>query len=790
MRAETLKRLEYDKILSRLAAFCVSAAGRELALALRPIDDREAIRRAQAETTEGTELLRLEPLADLGGWPDVRREVARAQQGGVLEPGELFAVGQALKACRQYKKFFAERAERYPLMGGIAAGIGSFAALEKEIFAAILPGPEVADHASPALAGIRRRLAALQQEVRDRLDSLVRSPAVQKYLQEPLVTQREGRYVIPVKQEFRAQVPGIVHDQSASGATVFIEPLAVVEVNNEIRRLRAAERQEIERILARLSALVAAAAEEVSVSLERLARLDFILARARYSRELDAREPEFDFRRTFFDLKGARHPLLGGGAVPVDIRIGEDFDTLVITGPNTGGKTVALKTAGLLVLMAQSGLHVPVEEGTRLGFFRRVFADIGDEQSIEQSLSTFSGHMKNIVAILREAGPDSLVLLDELGAGTDPVEGAALAQAILERLQEKGAKTVATTHYSELKNFAHARERVENACVEFDVVTLMPTYRLITGRPGGSRAFAIARRLGVDAALVERARSFMSAEQVALTDLLAGLEEKRQLAAREREEARRAKEEALALKERYAELERSLSERRQEILGGAAREARQIVRRAREEAEEIVREMRARASEEASADRERAIYELRRRIREAEDRLISPEPGGPDGDRGEVPENVGPGQEVYLPRFRQQGCVVAAAGEGQFVVQVGAVKLTLPKEEMRLAEKSGDSGQGQKPKGAGLLMAEKAKEVSLSVSVRGMRVAEALEVVEKYLDDAVLAGLPRVYVIHGKGTGTLRSVIQEQLKKDRRVKSFRLGEHGEGGAGVTVVELV
>jgi DNA mismatch repair protein MutS2 len=439
--------------------------------------------------------------------------------------------------------------------------------------------------------------------------------------------------------------------------------------------------------------------------------------------------------------------------------------------------------------MAQSGLHVPAREGTRLGFFRRVFADIGDEQSIEQSLSTFSGHMKNIVAILREAGPDSLVLLDELGAGTDPVEGAALAQAILERLQEKGVKTVATTHYSELKNFAHARERVENACVEFDAVTLMPTYRLITGRPGGSQAFAIARRLGMDAALVERARSFLSAEQVVLTDLLAELEEKRQLAAREREEARRAREEALALKERYAELERSLRERRQEILGGAAREARQIVRRAREEAEEIVREMRARASEEASAERERAIYELRRRIREAEDRLVSPEPGEPDGARGEAPENVRPGQEVYLPRFRQQGCVVAAAGEGQFVVQVGAVKLTLPKDEMRLAEKSEDSGQGQKPKGAGLLMAEKAKEVSVSVSVRGMRVAEALEVVEKYLDDAVLAGLPRVYVIHGKGTGTLRSVIQEQLKKDRRVKSFRLGEHGEGGAGVTVVEL-
>ncbi len=793
MHAQTLKRLEYDKILNRLASFCVSAAGRELALALRPLTEREPILRAQAETTEGRELLRLEPLTDPGGWPDVRREISRAQQGSTLAPGELFAVGQALEACRRYQKFFARRRERYPLLGEIGSAIGNFATLEKDIFAAILPGPAVSDHASPALAGIRRRLAGLQQESRERLEHLIRSPDIQKYLQEPLVTMREGRYVIPVRQEFRARVPGIVHDQSASGATIFIEPMAVVEANNEIRRLQAAERREIEKILAALSAQVAAAAEELAVSLDCLGRIDFILAKARYSQALDAQEPEIAPGRPFFHFKGARHPLLTGGVVPIDVRLGEDFDTLIITGPNTGGKTVALKTAGLLVLMAQSGLHVPAA-GARLGVFGRVFADIGDEQSIEQSLSTFSAHMQNIVQILAEADAGSLVLLDELGAGTDPVEGAALARAILERLQGKGAKTIATTHYSELKEFAHGRQGMENACVEFDAVSFQPTYRLLTGRPGGSQAFAIALRLGVDAALIARAREFLSKEQAALADLLQELERDRQLAAQEREEAGRLKEEARQLKERYLEMEKDLTARRQEILKKAAQEARYLVRQARREVEEIIREMRARANEEAQAAMEKAILEARRKIRDAAEKIPAPEFPAEKGE-GEVPAEVRAGQEVYLPGFNQTGWVVAPAGDGQAQVQVGAIKLTLPLKEMRLVrrEPAAAGKHGEKAAGTSAstgLGADKVKDISVNLDLRGRRAGEALLEVEKYLDDAILAGLSRVYLIHGKGTGALRAAIQEQLKTDRRVKSFRLGEPGEGGAGVTVVELV
>ncbi|MEW6275106.1 MAG: endonuclease MutS2, partial [Bacillota bacterium] len=775
--SQDLKRLEYEKILSRLASFCVSAAGRELALALQPLTEREPIRRALAETTEGRELLRLEPLADLGGWPDVRREVHRAQQGGTLEPGELFAVGQALEACRRYKKFFAERRERYPLLGEIGSAIGNFATLEKNIFAAILPGPEVSDHASPALAGIRRRLAGLQQESKERLDNLIRSPGIQKYLQEPLVTLREGRYVIPVKQEFRAQVPGIIHDQSASGATLFIEPMTVVETNNEIRRLQAAERQEIDKILGALSDQVAAAAEELAVSLDRLGRIDFILAKARYSLMLDAWEPEIDPGRPFFNFQGARHPLLTGGVVPIDVRLGEDFDTLIITGPNTGGKTVALKTAGLLVLMAQSGLHVPAVSA-RLGVFGRVFADIGDEQSIEQSLSTFSAHMQNIVRILAEADAGSLVLLDELGAGTDPVEGAALARAILERLQGKGAKTIATTHYSELKEFVHGRQGMENACVEFDAVTLQPTYRLLTGRPGGSQAFAIALRLGVDANLIAQARGYLSKEQAALADLLQEVERDRQLAARDREEAGRLKDEVRQLKERYLEMEKDLAARRQEILKRAAQEAQYLVRQVRREVEEIVREMRARANEEAQAEREKAIFEARRKIRGVAEKIPAPEFPAEKGE-GEVPAEVKAGQEVYLPGFNQTGCVVAPVGDGQAQVQVGAVRLTLPLHELRLVRKEPAPAErpGEKLAGAGLT-AGKTKDISVNLDLRGRRAGEALLEIEKYLDDAVLAGLPRVYLIHGKGTGALRAAIQEQLKTDRRVKSFRLGEHG------------
>ncbi|MDK2888237.1 MAG: mismatch repair protein MutS2 [Thermoanaerobacter sp.] len=785
MDERTLKRLEYDKVLEHLARYTISSLGRERVLSLRPVTDRQAIQTWQAETTQARELLRLEPGADFGGWHDIRRQLQRAVQGAVLEPQELFETGQTLGALQRIRKFFAGRAGRYPLLEEIAFKIGNFNELERKIKKAILPGGEIADDASPALSSIRRRLLRAQQQVRELLENIIRSPAYQKYLQDPIVTIREGRYVVPVKQEYRSQVPGIIHDQSASGATLFIEPMAVVESNNEVRRLQVMEKQEIERILGELSRAVAARGEELAQSLEALGQLDFILARARYSEHLDAVEPRL-LPAPRLNLRQARHPLLTGEVVPISVHLGYQFDTLVITGPNTGGKTVTLKTIGLLALMAQSGLHIPVAVGSELGVFNAIFADIGDEQSIEQSLSTFSSHLTNIVGILNQAGPGSLVLLDELGAGTDPDEGAALAQAILERLHEMGARTVATTHYSQLKNFAFTRERVENASVEFDAVTLKPTYRLLIGKPGASNAFEIARRLGLAPDVVERARSFMTVEQVQVADLMQQLERARQQAERELEEARRVREEAEELRARYRALKEELAARRENLLSRAREEARLLVKRARQEAEEAIRELRARLADEAARVREEAIREAREKLAGMQERL-QPEPAAsaPPG-AGAVPKTVSVGQTVFLPRFNQTGTVVAPPEDGEVQVQVGMIKINVPLGELRLPAGE-ESSRGEVRVSA--LMEDKVRSISTRLDLRGLRAEEALQEVEKYLDDATLAGLSRVFLVHGKGTGALRAAIQQRLKTDRRVKSFRLGEHGEGGTGVTVVDL-
>lgn len=784
MDERTLKRLEYHKILERLASYAISPLGREGALALSPVTDRQTILTWQAQTTQGRELLRLDPNADLGGWYDIRQAVTRAARGVVLEPEDLFAVGQTLAACRRIKRFFAERPNRYPLLEEIGARLGSFAELEKKITGAILPGREVSDQASPALANIRRRLLSAQKQVKERLENIIRSPVYQKYLQDPIVTIREGRYVVPVKQEHRAQVPGIVHDQSASGATLFIEPMVVVESNNEVRRLQVAEKQEIAKILGELSAGVASRAEEISLSLEALGKLDLIMAKARYSQDLDAWAPRI-VSGTRLDLRKARHPLLSGEVVPISVHLGRDFDTLVITGPNTGGKTVTLKTVGLLVLMAQSGLHVPAGEGSEIGIFQEVFADIGDEQSIEQSLSTFSSHLTNIVHILHRAGPDSLVLLDELGAGTDPTEGAALAQAILERLHEMGAKTVATTHYSELKNFAYARERVENASVEFDAVTLRPTYRLLIGKPGRSNAFEIATRLGLNPELVERARHFMTTEQIQVADLMQHLEQVRQEAEQELARAQQMRREAESLKEHCQALQDELTARRETILSRAHEEARLLVKRARQESEEAIRELRIRLAAEAARAREEAIQNARQKLAGMQERLQVRAPR-PKTDAGTVPESVALGQVVFLPRFNQRGIVMGPPQGGEVQVQVGVIKINVPLRDLRLVEE-GQAGTGEVR--TAFLLQDKARAISTRLDLRGLRAEEALTEVEKYLDDATLAGLSRVYLVHGKGTGALRAAIQQQLKSDQRVKSFRLGEQGEGGMGVTVVEL-
>ncbi len=784
MDKKILKRLEYHKVLERLASFAGSPLGRELVMNLAPVCDLSIILRRQDETSEGRKLLRLDPVAEMGGWRDIRVQLQRVGRGAILDPEELTAVADTLAASRIIRNFLQEKQDHYPLLSVMVFSLVSLPDLERKIKKAILPGGEVADGASPELARIRRKLSSAQAHIKNYLENMIRSPSYARYLQDTIVTVREGRYVVPVKIEYRPHVPGIVHDQSASGATLFVEPMAVVDKNNEIKRLLVAEKQEILRILTGFSDEVAENLEMIKTSLETLGELDLIMARARYSQTLDAWAPVLEGEAAM-DIRQGRHPLLKGEVVPVDIRLGDDFDTLVVTGPNTGGKTVALKTAGLLVLMAQSGLHVPAGEGTKIGIFKQVFADIGDEQSIEQSLSTFSSHMTNIVDIVERAGQDSLVLLDELGAGTDPTEGAALAQAVLEKLHGAGAKTVATTHYSELKNFAYARERVENASVEFDAVTLRPTFRLLTGKPGRSNAFEIARRLGLPGELVDRAREFLTVEQVQVEELVSNLERSQQEADAERVAAARLTEEARILRERYRKMESDLAQKRVAILTKAGEEARNLVKEARLEAGAAVKELREKLADEATRNREAAIQKARERLGSLRHKAGRFTPK--KVIEGAAPEEVRPGEEVFLPEYNQKGYVLAAPGPaGDVQVQVGIIKISVPLKSLRKTDSSRPTVEQSKIAG---VMLDKAREISYEIDLRGQYADEAMLLVDKYLDDAYLAGLPKVRLIHGKGTGSLRIAIHRQLKGHHRVKSFRIGEHGEGGLGVTVVEL-
>lgn len=788
MDERNLKRLEFDRVKERLAGYAASEPGREMAMNLSPMGDIDDINEALSRVTEGREILRLEPTARLDGWNDVREQARRCARGGVLEPLDLWRVAQTMSAARYIAGFFRERQERYPRMSEIALGLGDFRAVEKKITGAILPGGEVSDRASEKLFSLRRRIVSTQQRVREKLDAITRSTTYQKYLQDAIVTIREGRYVVPVKQEYRAQVPGIVHDQSASGATLFIEPMAVVEANNEVRTLMAEEKQEVARILQELSAAVGGVAEDLLYTVEILAWLDFIMACARYSESLDALAPRV-VRETGLDIRKARHPLLPGRAVPISVQLGYDFDTLVVTGPNTGGKTVALKTVGLMVAMAHSGLHLPADEGTVIGMYQDVFVDIGDEQSIEQSLSTFSSHMSNIVGILSRAGSGSLVLLDELGAGTDPDEGAALAQAILDRLRELGAATIATTHYGELKNYAFAADRVENASVEFNPETLRPTYRLLVGRPGQSNAFEIARRLGLDDSVVQWARGYLTAEQRDVADLMRELELARVRAEQEREEAEKLRREAEEYRRQYQAMVEKIRTRRDEILARAVAESRELVKRARREADYLIEELKTSLKEESARVRDASVGEARRRMKKLQAELDEKAPDGAPRTDAEPPAVVQQGDEVFIPRYGQKGIVLEAPDRDDNVhVQVGMIRMTINRKELRST--GGDTGKERRPEpGTDNLVRQKVREVSTRLDMRGMRVEEALDEVEKYLDDAVLAGLPHVYLVHGKGTGALRSAVQQLLKEHPRVKSYRLGEQGEGGSGVTVAEL-
>ncbi len=788
MKDKTLETLEFDKIVKRLSEMAASDAGRKRCLQVRPSSRLEEVERMQQETDECIKALVKKGSPPLGGITNLGRVFKRVEAGGVLDSEQLLSVADLLRCAAGMKEYM--KAPRGGLEEGLEtlrAAVESLVphpAVEKEI-ARCIEGPgQIADDASPTLRNIRRQMFLVNEEIRAKLNSMVASAGFQKYLQDAIVTTRGDRYVVPVKQEYRGSVPGIVHDQSSTGATLFIEPMAVVELNNRLRELTAKEKLEIERILSTLTLLVSDVLDDIRADMEILTELDVMFARGKLGLEMEATRPLYN-TSGYINLKKARHPLIDPKAVvPISVRLGRDFDVLVITGPNTGGKTVTLKTVGLMVLMAQAGLQVPCQEGTELAVYRDVFADIGDEQSIEQSLSTFSSHMSNIVDILNHAGRGSLVLLDELGAGTDPTEGAALAMAILDYLRSKRICTIATTHYSELKQYALTKERVENASVEFDVETLSPTYRLTIGIPGKSNAFEISKRLGLSENLIESASMYLTGEEVRLEDLIGDLEKNKKEAEQEKEWARHLRQEVERVKLEYQHKVRRLEERQEKILKQARTEAKRILEHASEEAADLIKEPRSLTAVE-STERNRRIEQVRQKMRWDIEKLEEALNSGIASEGiGKYPQDLKPGDPVMVTSLDQKGTVLEKYDD-EALVQVGIMKIKVKLGNLEKVEE--DSGSKEIKTGTGSL--SKAATISAQVDVRGQVLEEAMITVDKYLDDAHLSGLKQVVIIHGTGTGVLRSGIQQLLRSNRYVASFRRGSFGEGGDGVTVVEL-
>ncbi|MBC7342779.1 MAG: endonuclease MutS2 [Clostridia bacterium] len=801
MDRHTLEKLELDKVLVRLQACCYTELGKKLAAGIKPFTDIETVRTKLEETSEAARLVRLHPVLPFHGITDIHPLLERVKLGSTLKGEELVLVRQVVQAARHLKEFFAGLKESYPRLEKLAARIETFQALEVEIARALDPDGRVKDEASPELARWRRRIGVLEQRIHDCLEGLIHSREMQPYLQDPIVTSRAGRYVVPVKSEYRSQVPGLVHDQSASGATVFIEPMAVVELNNELRAAQAAERHEVEAILGQLSRQVGKASEAIGFTLGLLGQLDLILARGHLSQRMNAVAPELNTEGRL-KLDQARHPLLSGKVVPISVEVGRDFTCLIITGPNTGGKTVALKTVGLLCLMAQCGLHIPAEDTSQVPIWQQILVDIGDEQSIEQSLSTFSSHMKNIIYILEQSDENTLVLLDELGAGTDPAEGAALGAAILDELRSRQTRVIATTHYGDLKIYAYQTPGVENAAVEFDVASLEPTYQLRIGAPGSSNALEIAQRLGLSSRVLQQARQYLGPGQVAVSDLVQDLETKRLQAERELNEARSLRRQAEQRLAQVQAQEQEIKERREQILRRAREEWQETIRQARERVNAMLGEFRQLLDLEAARAKDRGLAALQAKLKAVEEEVEDKIAGDQEEVLGQPLAEVRVGSQVYLPRLGLKGVVVDINGDrGQAIVQAGAMRVAASMEDLYPAagEPGVESGIRPKPapaiggegktEGLGAIAKGKAASIGSQIDLRGKRVEEALAEVDKYLDDAILAGLGRVVLIHGKGTGALRQAVSEYLGQHPRVKAYRLGAPNEGGLGVTVVEL-
>ena len=785
---KSLLKLELDKVLEMLAACAGSFGGREACLRLRPISDLEDVQALLDETTAASDLCTRKGNLAFGDVQDVSASLERADRGGTLQPIELLRIAGVLRCARNVKGYVSED-EKKTILDPLFAALSPNKYLEDKIFGAILSEEEIADNASPELADIRRHKRIQSGKIRDSLQKFISSPAFSKFLREPIITIRDGRYVVPVKSECKNDVPGLVHDVSASGGTYFVEPMSAVNANNALRELELKEKKEIERILSELSAEAAAHRVGIDENFRLLVRLDVIFAKAKLGFKMRAWAPLMNDQGRV-ELRNARHPLINKDqVVPISLRLGTDFDTMIITGPNTGGKTVTLKTVGLLTLMAECGMHVPAGDGSVLSTFDAILADIGDEQSIAQSLSTFSSHMKTIVDVVEQCDDRTLVLFDELGAGTDPAEGAALAMAIIEFCRKMNSRVVATTHYAELKLYAMRTKGVINASCEFNVETLRPTYKLLIGIPGKSNAFAISRKLGLPEHILKEADDLVGKSDKDFEDVLSQLEQQRQQMEAARVEAERLRRETAQIKEQSEVYHEQLRKEREKAMESARREAQQIIEDARYAANKASEEIKALKKQLAeSADTSNINQrqtELRRSLNEAEDKLRSQQP---EKYRPEPTRGILIGDTVELLKLGTKASVIAINKDGSYQLQAGIMKLNAKSDEIYLLENENPYKEKHiRPKHSGREM--KATAAASEIDLRGMDTIEAVCVLDRYMDEAMRTNLGQVRIIHGKGTGAVRAAVHQALRKNKYVKSFRLGVYGEGEDGVTIAEF-
>lgn len=785
MNKKIIKTLDYEKILHKLAHHASTSLGNDAVEKLEPKGDFELVKLRLQATDEAVNVERLKGNAPFGGIRDIRSSLHRARIGGMLNPAELLDISTTMFGTRRLKRFVLAVHEEYaiPMLKEQVELLTENKQLEDKINSCIDENGVVVDGASPELGRVRSELRTGEGRVRERLEQMLRNSSVQKMLQDVLITIRNDRFVIPVKSEYRSSFGGMIHDQSASGATLYIEPEAIVQLNNKIRELKFKEEVEIEKILRALTELVTEQVDLLVLDVDQLAELDFTFAKAGLARELKASMPRLN-DRGFIKIKRGRHPLIAADSVvPLDLELGNDFSQIIVTGPNTGGKTVSLKTVGLLSLMAMSGLFIPAEEGSQLCVFDAIYADIGDEQSIEQNLSTFSSHMTNIISILRDMTPKSLVLLDELGAGTDPAEGSALAISILDYIHQIGCRIIATTHYSELKAYAYQKQGTINASMEFDIQTLSPTYRLLVGVPGRSNAFAIAERLGLSRRIIEHARTQVGEEDKRVESMIASLEENRLIAEAERQSAEQLRREAEEMRQTLEAQQIKFDEQRDKLLEKAERDAREAVAKARREADEVIADLRRMAQEEAGGVKDHRLVEAKRRLDQAAPELREKQVRAAK----KRPDRIEAGDEVRVVTLGQKGHVVEIVSATEATVQLGIMKMKVALSNL---EKTGSPAQ-KKPahQVATTIKRTRDDNIRMELDMRGMNMEEALIEADRFLDESFLGNLGQVYLIHGKGTGVLRTGMQEYLRRHKHVKSYRMGNYNEGGAGVTVVEL-